>query len=228
MTKKLEHVAFIMDGNGRWAKQRNMQRFHGHKAGIQVIEPVVKEAMKLKIPYVSFYAFSTENWNRPPLEVRFLLRLLNWYLSKETMQTLIDLNIKFKWIGFEDNLPNWIVKRVKEIEKATENLNGITVSAFFNYGGMADIENATKIINQKQLKQFSIKEHLLTKDLPPIDLLIRTSGENRISNFALYDLAYSEIIFEKTLWPDYSKELFLDNINEYNSRNRRFGSLDDK
>lgn len=230
MTNSLNHVAFIMDGNGRWAKSQNKSRTYGHKKGVEVIQTVVRQATSLKIPFISFFAFSTENWNRPLYEVKFLLKLLNGYLTKKTINTLIKDNIKVKWIGFEDNMSKNIVKKIRYIEKSTENMTGITVCIFFNYGGTQDIENAIKLMLKNENKKDinNIKNYLLTKDLPPIDLLIRTSGEKRISNFALYDIAYSEIIFEPTLWPAYTKEIFLDNINEYNNRNRRFGKVDDK
>lgn len=230
MIKTLNHVAFIMDGNGRWAKLRNKKRTYGHMKGAEIIKTVVQEAMNLKIPFISFFAFSTENWSRPTAEVNFLLKLLNGYLTKKTINSLIENNVKVKWIGFEKNISKSLIKKIKNVEKSTENLTGITACIFFNYGGTQDIENAldlmTKNKGKKNIK--NIKKYLLTKDLPPIDLLIRTSGEKRISNFALYDLAYSEIIFEPTLWPDYTKKIFLSNINEYNNRNRRFGNLDDK
>ncbi|MDE5553248.1 MAG: di-trans,poly-cis-decaprenylcistransferase [Malacoplasma sp.] len=230
MAKTLNHVAFIMDGNGRWAKQRNKQRTYGHMKGVKIIQTIVKEAIGLKIPFVSFFAFSTENWNRPIAEVNFLLKLLNGYLTKKTINSLIKNNVRVRWIGFEENISKNLVKKIKNIEMATEKMTGINVCIFFNYGGIQDIENALKLMlkNNQQNDLKNIKQYLLTKDLPPIDLLIRTSGEKRISNFALYDLAYTEIIFEPTLWPDYTKNVFLNNINEYNNRNRRFGNLDDK
>lgn len=228
MKQSLNHIAFIMDGNGRWAKLRNKQRTYGHMKGVKVVQTIVQEAMSLDIPFISFFAFSTENWNRPQTEVNFLLKLLNGYLTKKTIKTLTKNNIKVKWIGFENNLSKSTIKKIREIEEATKDFTKITVCIYFNYGGIQDIENAIKLASKEKESVDNIKKYLLTKDLPPIDLLIRTSGEKRISNFSLYDLAYAEIIFEKTLWPDYSKEVFLDNINEYNNRKRRFGNLDDK
>lgn len=224
----LSHVAFIMDGNGRWAKKKNKARIFGHEHGVKVIPDIVKYAQENKIPYLSFFAFSTENWNRSKQEVDFLLKLFSTFLTKKNVKKLNELNIKVKWIGFKDKMPSKLLEKIEMFEKETSANTSIQVNLFFNYSGIKDIDEAIKKIDFNSDKNNGIKQYLLTKDLPPIDLLIRTSGEERISNFALYDLAYSEIIFEKTLWPDYTKEVFSNNINQYNNRNRRFGKIDNE
>lgn len=224
---KLSHIAFIMDGNGRWATKRKKERTFGHINGIKVIPEIVKTAIKNDIKYISFFAFSIENWNRPKNEVSFLFKLAFKYLSKKYLKKLNDLKIKFKWIGFEENISKKMLNMIKFFEKETEQNDSICVNIFFNYSGKLDIENSIKIAIKdiNKYNDINVKDYLLTKDLPEIDLLIRTGGEERISNFTLYDLAYSEIIFEKTLWPDYSSDIFLDNIDNYYSRNRRFGEI---
>lgn len=224
---KLSHVAFIMDGNGRWATKKNRERTFGHINGIKVIPEIVNIAIKNDIKYISFFAFSVENWNRPKEEVNFLFKLAFKYLSKKYLKKINELGIKFKWIGFENNISKKMIKNIRFFEKETNLNKKICISIFFNYSGKMDIENAIKIAlkDTKRYNDSSIKKYLLTKDLPDIDLLIRTGGEERISNFALYDLAYSEIIFEKTLWPDYSSNIFANNLKNYYSRNRRFGEI---
>lgn len=221
---KLEHIAFIMDGNGRWAKKRNKPRIYGHNEGAKRIPEIVKVAKEFNIPHISFFAFSTENWNRSKEEVNFLLKLFTTSLTKTNLKKINKENVKVKWIGFYENLPNKLIDKINVFELGTQNNTSIQVNLFFNYSGIKDLNEALKKIKNENNVE-NIKNFLLTKNLPPIDLLIRTSGEQRISNFALYDLAYSEIIFEKTLWPDYSKKIFLDNINEYNTRDRRFGKI---
>lgn len=228
MSNQLLHVSFIMDGNGRWAKKQNKPRIFGHSKGMNVIPEIVECAIENRIKFISFFAFSTENWDRSKKEVDFLLNLFFKFFTKKNLKKVNDKNIKLKWIGFIDKMPSKILKKISEFEQATRNNDGIQVNLFFNYSGTKDINKAIEFISKNNIKTDNIKEYLLTKDLPPIDLLIRTSGEERISNFTLYDLAYSEIIFEKTLWPDYSKYIFLENINEYNKRNRRFGKIENE
>lgn len=216
------HVALIMDGNGRWAKKQGKPRIYGHSKGIKVIPEIVQKAKELNIDYISFFAFSTENWNRETKEVQYLFNLFSNFLKGKNLKKIIEMDIRVKWIGFEEKMPKNILDKIYLFEKETKKCNSIQVNLFFNYSGVKDIEEANKksIVNKK-----NIKSNLLTSNLPPIDLLIRTSGEKRISNFALYDLAYSEIIFENTLWPDYKKEIFENNIFEYSKRERRFGMI---
>lgn len=223
---KLSHVAFIMDGNGRWATERNKKRTFGHFNGVKVIPNIIKTAIENDIEYISFFAFSIENWNRPKEEVNFLFKLALKYLSKKNLEKIKKHGIRFKWIGLEENIPQKMINNIKFFEKETELNPKICVNIFFNYSGVKDINNAINIIIKNNINEVTnIKKYLLTKDLPEIDLLIRTGGEERISNFALYDLAYSEIIFEKTLWPNYTKDIFINNLKNYYERNRRFGEI---
>lgn len=224
----LTHVAIIMDGNGRWAKKQNKERIYGHKEGIKVIPEIVDEAITHNIAHISFFAFSTENWQRSKKEIDFLLKLLNNFLIKKYLDKVIKKNIKLKWIGFEDNLDKKLISKLKKFENETINNNAIQVNFFFNYSGIKDLNEALKKYHLLNDNNLDIKKYLKTCDLPPVDLLIRTSGEKRISNFCLYDLAYSEIIFEQSYWPEYTKKIFNDNINEYNTRSRRFGKIENE
>ncbi|WP_412032261.1 polyprenyl diphosphate synthase [Malacoplasma muris] len=227
---KLNHIAYIMDGNGRWATKKNKPRNVGHLEGAKVIPKVIDYAINENIKYLSLFAFSVENWNRPKLEVEYLLQLLIDHLTNKTKKYLNKKNIKLNWIGFETNLNPLIVRKIKSVVESTKDNKGIIVNIFFNYSGTKDIENAfEKILDKNFSKKISnIKELLLTSELPPIDLLIRTGNEKRISNFALYDLAYSEIIFEEALWPDYNELNFNSNVKEYYNRDRRFGKINEQ
>lgn len=228
MSNSLNHIAFIMDGNGRWAKKRNKKRIFGHAQGVKVIPEIIKECINQNIEFVSFFAFSVENWNRPKEEVNFLMSLITKYATKKIVNDLNKMNAKVNWIGFSDNLDKKILDAIKYVVNNTKQNNGINVNIFFNYSGTKDLNNAIKLVsNKKESEDINIKNYLLTSKLPPIDLLVRTGGEYRISNFALYDLAYSEIIIENTMWPDYNKQLLKNNINEYNNRHRRFGKIEE-
>lgn len=228
MSNSLNHIAFIMDGNGRWAKKRNKKRIFGHAQGVKVIPEIIKECINQNIEFVSFFAFSVENWNRPKEEVNFLMSLITKYATKKIVNALNKMNAKVNWIGFNENLDKKILDAIKYVVNNTKQNNGINVNIFFNYSGTKDLNNAIKLFsNKKESEDINIKNYLLTSKLPPIDLLVRTGGEYRISNFALYDLAYSEIIIENTMWPDYNKQLLKNNINEYNNRHRRFGKIEE-
>lgn len=228
MSNSLNHIAFIMDGNGRWAKKRNKKRIFGHAQGVKVIPEIIKECINQNIEFVSFFAFSVENWNRPKEEVNFLMSLITKYATKKIVNDLNKMNAKVNWIGLSDNLDKKILDAIKYVVNNTKQNNGINVNIFFNYSGTKDLNNAIKLVlNKKESEDINIKNYLLTSKLPPIDLLVRTGGEYRISNFALYDLAYSEIIIENTMWPDYNKQLLKNNINEYNNRHRRFGKIEE-
>ncbi|EGZ31630.1 polyprenyl diphosphate synthase [Malacoplasma iowae] len=228
MNNSLNHIAFIMDGNGRWAKKRNKKRIFGHAQGVKVIPDIIKECINQKIKFVSFFAFSVENWNRPKEEVNFLLSLITKYATKKIINDLNKIDAKVNWIGFEDKLDKKTLDAIKLIVDNTKENKNIIVNIFFNYSGTKDLNNAINLaIKDKDNQKEDIKKYLLTSNLPPIDLLIRTGGEYRISNFSLYDLAYSEIIIENTMWPDYNKELLKTNINEYNNRHRRFGKIEE-
>lgn len=228
MSNSLNHIAFIMDGNGRWAKKRNKKRIFGHAQGVKVIPDIIKECINQKIKFVSFFAFSVENWNRPKEEVNFLLSLITKYATKKIINDLNKIDAKVNWIGFEDKLDKKTLDAIKLIVDNTKENKNIIVNIFFNYSGTKDLNNAINLaIKDKENLKEDIKKYLLTSNLPPIDLLIRTGGEYRISNFSLYDLAYSEIIIENRMWPDYNKELLKTNINEYNNRHRRFGKIEE-
>lgn len=228
MSNSLNHIAFIMDGNGRWAKKRNKKRIFGHAQGVKVIPEIIKECINQNIEFVSFFAFGVENWNRPKEEVSFLMSLITKYATKKIVNDLNKMNAKVNWIGFSENLDKKILDAIKYVVNNTKQNNGINVNIFFNYSGTKDLNNAIKLVsNKKECEDINIKNYLLTSKLPPIDLLVRTGGEYRISNFALYDLAYSEIIIENTMWPDYNKQLLKNNINEYNNRHRRFGKIEE-
>ena len=209
------NVAIIMDGNGRWAKAQNKPRSFGHKKGFDALKQLVDDIVdsKLKINWISFFAFSVENWSRPKTEVSFLMNLFKNSLNAKLIRNLNNKNIRFVWTGFEDKLSKSLLTKIKTVVEATKNNSGLTLNIVFNYSGKADIDQALK------------SKKLVSRHVPNIDLLIRTSGEKRISNYLLYQLAYSEMIFEKTLWPDYTIKNLKNNINEFVKRDRRFGGL---
>lgn len=221
---KLKHIAFIMDGNGRWAESRNKTRIYGHSQGIKNLLEIVECCIEKEIEEVSFFAFSVENWKRSKAEVNFLLNLLLKNLNGKLLSKMKQLGIVGKWIGFEDNVPAILVKRLRNIElESSKFQKKIQVNLFFNYSGTSEILDAIKKAQLDNDVTKSLEDYLITHQLLPIDLLIRTSGEQRISNFCLYNLAYSEIIFELKYWPDYNRETLLENIDEYYKRDRRFG-----
>ena len=225
------HVAIIMDGNGRWAKQQGKARVFGHQNGIKPVREITEAAAELGIEYLTLYAFSTENWNRPAIEVNALMQLLVTTIRKET-KTLNKNNIRLLAIGDIDNLPSSCKKELlKTIEETAQNTRMSLVLAL-NYSAKWEILNAVKqIAKQVEQKEISIdsidanvfSNNLTTKNIPDPDLLIRTSGEERISNFLLWQLAYSELLFTPVLWPDFSKEEFYKTLINYQERERRFG-----
>jgi len=236
MKKKTEipvHIAIIMDGNGRWAKKRNLPRIFGHREGAKSVREITTACAELGVKYLTLYAFSTENWKRPENEIKFLFNLLDDYLVKER-KTLIKNNIKFRVIGDIKKLPSNIIKKIVYNERITKNNTGLNLILALNYGARSEIINAVnKIANDVKsgkIKKNKITEelfnnYLYTKGIPDPDLLIRTSGEMRVSNFLLWQIAYSEIYVTKTLWPDFRKKELLKAINEFNKRERRFGGL---
>ena len=224
----LKHIAFIMDGNGRWAKLRNKPRTFGHKHGLRTMKEIINSCLKLNIECVSFFAFSTENWNRPHDEVNYLLKLLKTeMLSDRIKQWFIDNNVRFIWNGFEDNIEKDILLAIRKLELLTEKNSKMTIQIMFNYGSRQKIISVCKTIIENNLsmdiENFSKINN--PHNLPDLDLVIRTSGENRISNFMLWELSYSEIIFNNTLWPDYNNKSLLEDIENYNKRVRRFGRI---
>ena len=230
------HVAIIMDGNGRWAKQKNQPRVFGHKNGVTSVREVIEGCAEIGVNYLTLYAFSTENWNRPKLEVKTLMALLVSSLKKE-LKTLQKNNIKLLTIGNLENLPEKAQKEISEVIEKTKNNSALTLTLALSYGSREEIVNVIKNLSKKVVnKELSIEEinekiinnHLYTFSLPDVDFMIRTSGEKRISNFLLWQLAYAELYFTNTLWPDFRKENLFNAILEYQNRERRFGKTSEQ
>ncbi|MQS75108.1 isoprenyl transferase [Companilactobacillus halodurans] len=231
-----KHVAIIMDGNGRWAKKKGQPRIAGHKEGMNNVKTIATAASHLGVKVLSLYAFSTENWSRPSKEVNFLMKLPVDFFGT-FMPDLIKENIKVLVTGFTDHLPDRTRKVVLKAVEDTKDNTGMILNFAFNYGGRAEIINAAKNLARKaadgsidpdKIDDSMFAEQLLTKQLGELadpDLLIRTSGEERISNFMLWQLAYSEMIFDKTYWPEYSVDNLIADIKEFDRRDRRFGSV---
>ncbi|NQW35893.1 MAG: isoprenyl transferase [Flavobacteriales bacterium] len=231
-----QHVAIIMDGNGRWAKQKGKPRVFGHKNGVKSVQIIVEAAAEIGVNTLTLYTFSTENWNRPKEEVSVLMRILVSSLKKE-LKTLVKNNIRLQTIGKIDMLPEKVLKELKEVIEKTKNNTRLTLNLALNYGAREEIVNAFKIISKKivnnefsseEIDENTINNHLYTVTLPDVDFLIRTSGEKRISNFLLWQIAYAEFYFTDTLWPDFRKEHFFQAIKEYQLRERRFGKTSEQ
>ena len=225
----LEHVAIIMDGNGRWAKEKGLPRTAGHKRGVETVREIAIYANSLGIKYLTLYAFSTENWKRPENEVNFLMSLPAFFF-KSYIKELMENNIKVTMIGEFDRIPLEAKTLFKNAIEQTKNNTGMVLNFAMNYGGRDEIIHACKLYAQdyakgivNDLNEESFKSYLMTKDFPDVDLLIRTSNELRLSNFLLYEVAYSEFVFIDRYWPDFSSKDLDYCINEYNKRNRRFG-----
>ena len=231
-TKKLitpQHVAIIMDGNNRWTKKHKLKGFAGHEKGIDSIQNAVDTAKLFNIKYLTLFSFSSENWSRPKKEVNFLMSLLRKYLS-DKINKLIKDNISVRMIDDKKQLPKDIIKKINSYQKLTSKNKGLNLIFAFNYGSRNEIVRALKkIINKFLKKKFLINENIIssnlfTKNIPDPDLLIRTSGEKRLSNFLLWQLAYTELVFLDVLWPDFKKKHFVDALNQYSKRLRRYGS----
>lgn len=227
------HVAIIMDGNGRWAAKRNLPRVAGHRAGAISVRRTVETAARLGLGCLTLYAFSTENWKRPRLEVRALMQLLTEYLRKE-LKSLCENNIQFRMIGRRDRLHTSVLEEVRRAELVTAQNTGLCLNIAINYGGRAEIVDACRYLVSEaiegRLRPDEVDEHqiarrLYTHPMPDPDLLIRTSGENRLSNFLLWQIAYAEIYPTPTLWPDFGERDLFKAIIEYQKRNRRFGAI---
>ena len=224
-----QHVAIIMDGNNRWTKKHKLKGFIGHEKGIDSIQNAVDTAKLFNIKYLTLFSFSSENWSRPKKEVNFLMSLLRKYLSDQ-INKLIKDNISVRMIGDKKKLPKDIVKKINSYQKLTSKNKGLNLIFAFSYGSRNEIVHALKkIINKFLKKKFLINEmtissNLFTKNIPDPDLLIRTSGEKRLSNFLLWQLAYTELVFLDVLWPDFKKKHFVDALNQYSKRLRRYGS----
>ncbi|MBP9792822.1 MAG: isoprenyl transferase [Flavobacterium sp.] len=231
-----KHLAIIMDGNGRWAKQKGMLRAFGHENGTKSVKTTVEICAKLGIENLTLYAFSTENWNRPKLEVDTLMKLLINSLKKE-LETLVKNNIKLNSIGNIENLPKSVQKELLEVIEKTKDNNRMTLTLALSYGSREEILNAVKkiadkvknnIISTNSIDESIFNNHLYTQDLPDVDLVIRTSGEHRISNFLLWQIAYAEFYFTDVLWPDFSEENLYEAIISYQKRERRFGKTSEQ
>lgn len=230
------HVAVIMDGNGRWAKNKGLMRVVGHERGSKSVNNIVEASAELGIPYLTLYAFSTENWNRPATEVSTLMKLLVKTLKKE-IKTLQENNIRLNAIGCLDDLPKTVKKELLEVMQNTKENSHMVLTLALSYGSRGEIINAVKEISNKvknniisadTIDESILNEHLYTQILPDVDLLIRTSGEHRISNFLLWQIAYAELYFTKTLWPDFKKNDYYEALINYQKRERRFGKTSEQ
>jgi len=223
----IKHLAIIMDGNGRWAQERGLNRTKGHEAGAEVIRDITTYcATHESIESVTFYAFSTENWKRPKLEVEFLMKLLDKYLQKE-LETYQSHNIRFQAIGNIEAFSKSLQNRIRQTEELTKNNTSLTQVLALNYGGRAEITSAVNTLISKGKRSITEEDisYALQTPYSDIDLLIRTSGEERISNFLLWQLSYSEFYFTPTLWPDFTVEELDQIIQNYEQRSRRFGGI---
>ena len=220
---KLNHVAFIMDGNGRWGKSRNKTRNFGHLNGVKTVKKIVQSSIKLKIPIVTFYVFSTENWKRPKSEINFLFKLIINYFNEE-LNRLVSNGIKINIIGKINKLPKKIKDTLIKSTKLTEKNKKIIVNLAINYGSKDEIVNAMRKI-KKKINIRNLERNLYTKFLPNPDVLIRTGGHKRLSNFMLWQLAYAEIYFLDKLWPDFNGNDLSKIINNFKKIKRNFGSI---
>jgi len=231
-----KHLAIIMDGNGRWAKQHGLLRVMGHENGTKSVRQVVEASAKLGIENLTLYAFSTENWNRPKLEVDTLMNLLIKSLKKE-LPTLLENNIKLNTIGNFDKLPKNAQSELSEVLNKTQHNNRMTLTLALSYGSREELISAVKAISDKvknniisteTIDESIINQHLYTHNLPDVDLVIRTSGEHRISNFLLWQIAYAELYFTDVLWPDFTENHLYEAIISYQKRERRFGKTSEQ
>ncbi len=228
------HVAVIMDGNGRWAKKRLLNRIQGHEKGVDTVRTIVRTSRELGIPHLTLYAFSTENWQRPKVEVRALMKLLKHFLESERAE-LMENDIRLNAIGEVDRLEDGVRHALVDTMRLTERNSAMTLHLALSYGSRTEIMRMVKALVQKAREQELDAEdvteelvagHLYTAGVPDPDVLIRTSGEMRISNFLLWQIAYTEIFVTPTLWPDFSKEEYLEILRRYQLRDRRFGKID--
>jgi undecaprenyl diphosphate synthase len=230
------HLAIIMDGNGRWAKQQGFLRAFGHESGTKSVKTIIESCAKLGVENLTLYAFSTENWNRPKLEVDTLMKILIKQLKKELV-TLQSNNIKLNTIGNLEKMPKSAQKELLDVIEKTKNNTKMTLTLALSYGSREEIINAVKNISDKvknniisidSIDDSIINEHLYTQNLPDVDLLIRTSGEHRISNFLLWQIAYAELYFTDVLWPDFKEDNLYEAIISYQKRERRFGKTSEQ
>ena len=231
-----QHVAIIMDGNGRWAKQRGHERSYGHQAGAETVHVIAEEAAKLGVRYLTLYTFSTENWNRPQEEVDALMHLISIAIERETPD-LVRNNVRLKIIGDTKTVPGYALDRLRRCEETTASCTGMWMVLAISYSSRWEITDAVKRIaaeaaegkiDADSIDEATISSHLATAGIPDPDLMIRTGGDCRVSNYLLWQIAYSELIFTDTFWPDYTKEDFCDAILRYQSRERRFGKTSEQ
>lgn len=236
MDRLPQHLAIIMDGNGRWAKSQGFKRISGHKRGTRAVRETVETCAELGIKNLTLYAFSTENWGRPKLEVKTLMELLISSLKKE-LSTMMDNNIKMTAIGRIEELPASVQKELNEVIKKTENNNRMNLILALSYGAREELVTATKKIaglvqdgklEIEAINEGIIQENLYTANIPDVDLVIRTSGEKRISNFLLWQIAFAELYFTKILWPDFRKDDLYEALINYQNRERRFGKISEQ
>ncbi len=221
-----KHVAIIMDGNGRWGKKKNKSRNFGHKEGTKTVEKIIKSAIDNKINYLTLYSFSTENWKRPKIEVKFLLKLLEDYIDKK-LDEFIKNKIKIKIIGDLSKISKKLIKKLKNVEKLTSLNSKIQINVALNYGSRQEIIKSMKEVKKKSISfnQKNISKYLYTGNIPDPDILIRTGNTHRLSNFLLWQLMYTEIFFEKKLWPEFNKNDFNQIIKKYKKIERTYGGL---
>jgi len=226
-----QHLAIIMDGNGRWAKKRGLPRSAGHKEGAKSVRRVITSCLDFNIPILTIYAFSTENWKRPKQEIVYLLKLFERFLSKEKAN-LIKNNIKINFIGRLNNLPDSLTEKMKELHESTISNNKLVLNVAINYGGRAEIVDALKSIalkieekkiNIEEINENTIRDNLYTQNLPEPDLLIRTAGEMRISNFMIWQIAYTELWVTPVYWPDFDENNLIEAIRNFQKRVRKYG-----
>lgn len=236
LQKLPKHIAIIMDGNGRWAKEQGKKRVFGHKNGVKAVREVSEASAELGIENLTLYAFSIENWNRPKLEITALMELLVRTIGSET-KTLMKNNIKLTTIGDLSSLPERVQKQLQQVKDATKNNSRLNLCLALSYGGRQEIVDACKkIVNQVKnseiklddITESTINEHLYAPNMPNPELLIRTSGEHRLSNFLLWQCAYTEFYFTKQYWPDFNKESLYQAIVSYQQRERRFGKISEQ
>ena len=221
------HIAFIMDGNGRWAEKKGLPRFVGHSQGVKVIKKIVKSALNFRIKYITLFAFSTENWSRPKNEVDFLMKLFVDSIKTE-LEELSSKSVRLRFIGNIHNLNTNLKEVIKFAENKTKSNNKVILTIALNYGGKWDIVNATNQIlttNIKKINESEFNNYTSLSSLPDPDLLIRTGGEHRISNFLLWNISYSELYFTDELWPDFDENSFKKIINVFDKRKRNYGNI---
>ena len=230
-SKDLRHLAIIMDGNGRWAQKRGLPRFMGHKKGADVLRKVVRAVLGHRIPYFTVYAFSSENWKRPPAEVNYILHLFERHLEREAKQ-LVEHDIRLRVIGDRSRFPDRLRLQIEHLEKLSQHHTALTLQVAFGYGGRDELVRAAKTLARDvkagalavdAIDQACLEDYLYTGGVPDPDLLVRTGGEQRISNYLLWQMAYTEFLFKPTFWPDFTSRMLDKAIATYKQRDRRFG-----